>query len=226
MFKRLCPVLPHSHAGATVRLMVAPAIRLFRDDPLIGLVGVRFPVELRVDGIEPSVPSTWPTIEGRLEYVGGRLLYMPPCADYQQDVAMDIAFALRSWSEEHHEFIVGGNEAGMKLGGNVRAADVAVWRAADVGERTGRVRSVPPVLAVEVAGEDEEEHVLKDKAQWYLDNGVAVVWLALPESREVLVVTTGGEGRFCRGERLPRSDVLPGLEPEVAALFAQLDRRP
>jgi Uma2 family endonuclease len=207
-----------------VRVMVAPAVRLFRDDPTIGLVGVRFPVELRAEGADVSRPETWPAIDGRLEYVGGRLLYMPPCADTQQDVAIDVAFVLRSWSETRREFIVGGNEAGMKLGSDIRAADVAVWRAADVGERTGKVRAVPPVLAVEIAGEDEEESVLRDKARWYLDHGVSVVWLVLPETRELVVISASGEGRFSRGERLPVNPALADLEPEVGRLFAQLDR--
>src|SRR5262245_1148158 len=104
--------------------MVAPAIQILPDEPRIGLVGVRFPVELGSEGIVPLPPSTWPAIDGRLEYVGGRLLYMPPCADTQQDVAVDTAYILRGWSEQSPEFIVGGNEAGMKLGGDVRAADV------------------------------------------------------------------------------------------------------
>lgn len=204
--------------------MVAPAIRLFSDDGHIGLVGVRFPVELRTDGLEPERPSTWPEIEGRLEYVGGRLLYMPPCADFQQDVTMDVAFVLRSWSEAHPEFVVGGNEAGMKLGGDVRAADAAVWRAIDVKQRSGRVRSVPPLLAVEVSGEDEEELVLREKARWYLEHGVSVVWLVLVDSREVLVLTRSGEARRGLGDRLPPENHLPGLEPTVVQLFAQIER--
>src|SRR6187455_504716 len=150
--------------------MVAPAIQLFSDDHHLGLVGVRFPVELRAERFTPEQPSTWPKLEGRLEFVGGRLLYMPPRADNQQDVAMDVAFVLRSWSETHPEFVVGGNEAGMKLGGDVRAADVAVWRAEMATPRSGRVRGVPPVLAVEVSGEDEAEQVLRDKARWYLQH--------------------------------------------------------
>jgi Uma2 family endonuclease len=204
--------------------MVAPAIRLFPDEPHLGLVGVRFPVELRTEGIDPEQPSTWPRLEGRLEYVGGRLLYMPPCADFQQDVAMDVAFVLRSWSEGEPAFIVGGNEAGMRLGGDIRAADAAVWHAADARERHGRVRTTAPVLAVEIAGEDEEEQVLRDKAHWYLEHGVHVVWLVLPDSREVLVVTADGERRCGRGDRLPPADLLPGLAPQVDELFAQLER--
>lgn len=204
--------------------MVSPAIRLFPDDPHIGLVGVRFPVELRAEGVDPLQPSTWPKIDGRLEYVGGRLLYMPPCADYQQDVAVDVAYVLRSWSEHHPEFIVGGNEAGMKLGGDVRAADAAVWRAAEAGVRSGRVRTVAPVLAVEIAGEDEGEGALRDKAGWYLRQGVRLIWLVLPDTREVLVISSDGERRLGRGERMGTTESLPGLEPEVARLFAQLDR--
>jgi Uma2 family endonuclease len=149
---------------------------------------------------------------------------MPPCADFQQDVAMDVAFVLRSWSETRPDFVVGGNEAGMKLGGDVRAADVAVWRTVDARERSGRLRATPPVLAVEIAGEDEEERVLREKARWYLDHGVAVVWVALPEMREVIVINAAGEGRFGRGDRLPENPLLPALAPAVASLFAQLDR--
>src|SRR5687768_438963 len=188
--------------------MVAPAIRLLPDDSRIGLIGVRFPVELRAEGSELSEPSTWPAIDGRLEYVGGRLLYMPPCADYQQDVAMDVAFILRSWSEQRQEYVVGGNEAGMKLGDDIRAADVAVWRASDVRERSGRLRAIPPVLAVEVAGEDEDERVLRDKARWYLQHGVTTVWLVIPETREVVVLNPAGEHRFSQGQVLPANDHL------------------
>jgi len=204
--------------------MVAPAIQLFPDDHHIGLVGVRFPVELRAASFAPEQPSTWPKLDGRLEFVGGRLLYMPPCADYQQDVAMDVAFVLRTWSERHPEFVVGGNEAGMKLGGDVRAANAAVWHASTATPRSGRVRSAPPVLAVEVSGEDEEEQALRDKARWYLEHGVKVVWLVLPDTREVLVLSATGETRLALGQTLPANEQLPYLQPAVAQLFAQLDR--
>ena len=209
---------------ARLNRMVAPAIRLFPDDPHLGLVGARFPVELRTHGFDPEQPSTWPDVPGRLEYFGGRLLYMPPCADTQQDVAMDVAFVLRSWSEQHAEFVVGGNEAGMKLGNDIRAADVAVWRASDVHPRRGRVRTGPPVLAVEVSGEDEDEATLRIKARWYIDHGVSVVWLVFPDSREVLVLTESTETRHGLGDRLPEHEDLLGLAPAVDRFFVQLGR--
>lgn len=192
-------------------------VRLMRDV-------VRFPVELRTpEDFDAAQPQTWPSVDGRLEYVGGRLLFMPPTGDVQQDVVVDVAYVLRSWSKSRAEFVVGSNEAGMILGGDTRGADGAVWRRADLGERTGGFRRVAPVLAVEVAGRDDEETALTDKAAWYLSHGVEVVWLVLPASREVVVVDAAGSSRYGREDVLPPRDALPGLQPAVRELFAQID---
>ena len=199
------------------------AVKLLGDDDIrLRRAGVRFPIELRPEGIRADDPTSWPAVDGRLELVDGRLLYMPPCADVQQYVAVDVAFALRSWSERHPGFLVGANEAGMKLGGDVRAADVAIWRQAEVGVPRGGLQQVPPVLAVEVAGQDEDESVLRLKARWYLDRGVQQVWLALPQSREVVVLTPEGEARYASGDRIAARPELPDLSPDVDHLFAQL----
>ncbi len=205
-------------------VMVEAAVKLLDDDTIVlRRAGIRFPVELRPAAFDPSDLSTWPEAEGRLEWVGGRLLYMPPCADVQQDVAADVIYLLRSWSESRNEFVVAGNEAGMKLGKDIRAADAAVWRRADVGLPIGKLRRTPPVLAVEIAGEDEDEQILRDKARWYLANGAAIVWIVLPEQREVLVLQHERVRRCAHSERLPEASQLPGLVPEVDQFFVQLD---
>jgi Uma2 family endonuclease len=205
--------------------MVEPAIKLLDDDSVVlRRTGVRFPLELRPAGFRAEEPATWPAADGRLEWVEGKLLYMPPCADIQQDVAVDVVHLLRTWSEANPEFVVGGNEAGMKLGADIRAADAAVWRRAEVGPSVGRVRQRPPVLAVEVAGQDEDESVLRNKAEWYLRNGTGLVWLILPDSREVIVMRSDGESRHGQGEQLVEHALLPGLSPLVNRFFTQLDR--
>lgn len=184
---------------------------------------VRFPIELRQpSAMKADDPSTWPRVDGRLELVEGRLLYMPPCADFQQDVAVDVVFILRSWSETQAGFVVGANEAGMLLGGEVRGADAAVWRAEDASERTGRLRRTPPLLAVEIAGEDEGESELRAKADWYLGHGVASVWIVLPRSLEVIVMGKTSEQRHGLGDQLAAHPALPGLVPNVARFFAQI----
>ena len=185
---------------------------------------VRFPVELEPpEGFRPEEPASWPRIDGRLEWVGGRLLYMPPCGGIQQGVSVSVVGILDRWQEERPDFFVGGNEAGMMLGKDVRGAEGAVWRRDAVLPLTARYIRVPPILAVEVGGREEGEPELRAKAQWYLAHGVAVVWLVLPKSRDVLVVTAGGESRHRPGERLPPHPALPGLEPAVERFFRQLD---
>src|SRR5262245_27490189 len=128
---------------------------------------VRFPVELEVPpGFDPDEPATWPHVEGRLEYVQGRLLFMPPCGDLQQGVATGVAVVLGTWAEEHPEFFVGTNEAGMRLGKDTRAAEGGVWRRSELGSLTGKFIRVIPILAVEVAGEADGEVELREKATW------------------------------------------------------------
>lgn len=202
--------------------MAAVAVQLNPRDGEVVLRGVRFPVEMRHPGFDPDVPETWPVIVGRLEYVDGRLLYMPPCADTQQYVAVDVVHVLRTWSEAHPDFVIGSNEAGMKLGGDIRGADAAVWRRADVGAPKGRFQVVAPILAVEIAGEDEDERDLLPKAKWYLDKGTLVVWIVLPESRGVVVATAAGSARYGSEAALPEVAELPGLSPDVARFFRQL----
>ncbi len=121
--------------------------------------------------------------------------------------------------------MVGGNEAGMYLGGDVRAAEAAVWRRADVGSASGRPETVAPLLAVEVAGQDQGEPELRTKAQWYLDHGVSVVWLVLPHGREVVVVTPSRSSRHGPSGTLPAHPLLPDLTPSISAFFAQLDAK-
>jgi Uma2 family endonuclease len=185
---------------------------------------VRFPVELQPPpGFDPERPETWPQIAGRLEHWEGKLLYMPPCGDVQQDTMADVVITLGSWVRAHREFVLATNEAGMRLAGATRAADVAIWRRSDLGHRTGGLRRQPPVLAIEVSGEDENESSLVDKAHWYLSVGTTVVWLVLPEERAVMVITASGAKRYTAGMALDEHPLLPGLRPNVGEFFTQLD---
>ena len=187
---------------------------------------VRFPVELvPPPGFDPERVETWPQVAGRLEWVEGRLLFMPPCGDLQQHTVADIVISLGGWVRAHPEFTLGTNEAGMRLGDATRAADAAIWRRTALGDPRWGLQRVPPVLAVEVGGQDEPEGMLREKAQWYLRAGVAVAWLVLPEERAVVVLTPKGESRHGAGERIPAHPALPGLTPLVDEFFLQISSR-
>lgn len=189
-------------------------------------VAVRFPLELPVpDGFVVDEPATWPHTEGRLEFIGGKLYYMPPCADLPQDTSIDVATCLGNWQRQNEAFVVGGNEAGMVLGGESRGADAAVWRRSDVGQHRGKFRRVPPILAVEIQGQFEDEVELRQKAAWYLDHGVEVVWLLFPSEPRMVVLTATNEQQMGVDGSVPAHPSLPGLEPEVAELFHQIRSR-
>jgi Uma2 family endonuclease len=193
-------------------------------ETVVPRAAVSFPLRLpEPEGFDPERHETWPHVTGRLEYVDGSLWFMPPCGDDQQYTTADVVTELNLWRRLHPEFVVGTNEAGMKLGADVRGADGAVWRRADLGERTGGFHRVPPVLAVEVAGIDDTVEMLRNKARWYLAHGVEVVWLLVPDERTVIVITAGGEQVFGPGDVIPERRALPGLTPRVADLFRQLD---
>jgi Uma2 family endonuclease len=188
-------------------------------------IAIDLPLELPPPpGFDPTCAETWPAVEGQLEYVDGKLLFMPPTGDEQQYTCLDLYGVLSHWLDSHPDFRVGGNEAGMVLGGATRGADAAVWRRVDTTEVTGGFQRVPPVLAAEVAGKYDEDDALRAKAKWYLDHGVEIVWLVFPKRREVQVLTAAGEATFRLGEQLSEHPALPGLAPVVDALFRQLSR--
>ncbi len=198
-----------------------------RYDEVISLPrAVRFPVEMVPPaGFDANRLETWPKVVGRLEYVDGRLLFMPPCGDFQQDTVTDVVITLGAWIRRHPDFLLGTNEAGMRLGDATRAADAAIWRRADLGAYDGRLRRVSPILAVEVAGADEgdSETALREKAKWYSSVGVSVAWILLPERREVIVISSEKEARYSRDEAIQAHPALPELGPKASELFFQLN---
>jgi len=179
----------------------------WREMTVVPRAAISLPPPLPIPpGFDARNLATWPQVEGRLEYTEGRLQFMPACA--------------------HPEFVVGSNEAGMLLGGDVRAADAAVWRRADLGAvASNALPRVAPLLAVEVAGRDEDRDAMLEKARWYLDRGVATVWIIVPRARTVSVVDAAGITDHGYGAVLPEPRGLPELSVRVDALFDQLDGR-
>jgi len=195
------------------------------DDVVVLPRAVRFPVEMiPPEGFDAERLETWPRVAGRLEWVDGRLLFMPPSGDLQQDTTTDVVITLGGWVREHPGFVLGTNEAGMRLGGATRAADAAIWRRSDLGSYTGGLRRVPQILAVEVAEatQGDTEELLREKASWYHGVGVEAVWILLPESREAIVSSPGHESRVSGDDRLPEPPGLSGLQPRARELFAQI----
>lgn len=186
----------------------------------------RLPIELEPpEGFDPRDVLTWPDVTGRLEYVGGRLLYMPPCGNEQAATAARVSFLLEKWRGDRREILVASNESGMIFGEDVRAPDVAIWRRRDLEAPLRPVFALSsPLLAVEVAGRrpEDAEAALREKSEWYLRSGTATVWIVLPATGEVIAIDREGQRRCGVGERVPGPRDLPDLSIEVSEIFAVL----
>ena len=64
-----------------------------------------------------------------------------------------------------------------------RVADIAVWRAGNIGER---IPTVPPFLVIEILSPEDRIVRMQEKIQEYLSIGVEWVWLIDPEERKAL----------------------------------------
>lgn len=80
----------------------------------------------------------------------------------------------------------------------------------------------PPDLAIEILSPDQPMARFSDKIQFYLLNGVRLVWIIDPIDRTVAVLAPGREPRILSaGDTLDGGDVLPGFSVAVDDIFAQ-----
>ena len=84
-----------------------------------------------------------------------------------------------------------------------------------------------PDLAVEIQSPSDSRRKMLRKAQAYLENGTALVWLVQPKRRGVEVCRMGEDADIQTeflgpGDRLSGEDILPGFELDVSKLFNAL----
>ena len=91
-----------------------------------------------------------------------------------------------------------------------RVADVAVWRAGDIGER---IPAVPPFLAIEILSSEDRMVRMQPKIQEYLSIGVEWIWLIDPEEKKAI----------CYSQKNPPGVVCDLLKTENPAIELPLD---
>lgn len=98
-----------------------------------------------------------------------------------------------------------------------RVADIAVWRAGNIGER---IPTVPPFLVIEILSPEDRMVRMLPKIQEYLSIGAEWVWVIDPDERKALIYSqatpTGSLSEVLRTGNpdleIPLSDVLPARE--------------
>lgn len=93
-----------------------------------------------------------------------------------------------------------------------RVADIAVWRAGNIGDR---VPVVPPVLVIEVLSSEDRIIRVQTKIQEYLSIGAQWIWLIDPQEKQAI----------CYSQRTPAGapcDVLRMENPHIEIPLEQV----
>ena len=86
-----------------------------------------------------------------------------------------------------------------------RVADIAVWRAGNIGER---IPTVPPFLVIEILSAEDRMVRMQPKIQEYLSIGVEWIWLIDPEEEKAI----------CYSEKNPTGILCDALKTENPAI--------
>ncbi|MEO7650756.1 MAG: Uma2 family endonuclease [Bryobacteraceae bacterium] len=160
----------------------------------------------------------------RYELRHGELVEMAKPRLVHNRVVAEIFFWLKAFSHQHpgfgeaispeNEFIVGSPD-------NILVPDAAFIRASRISQIDPRQR-IPgaPDLAIEVLSPSQSYEETRLKAKEYLADGCQVVWIFLPETREVHVAAKDALMRILTtADTLSCPDLLPGFSVAVSEIF-------
>ncbi|RIK40310.1 MAG: hypothetical protein DCC55_15390 [Chloroflexi bacterium] len=137
-------------------------------------------------------------------------------------VTSNFIYALSAYNRQHKLGRV-GTEVRHRLPGdalNSRLPDISFSRSRRPLVREGSVPEMPD-LAVEIKSPSDTVRKMREKAAYYLENSVRLVWLVFPEQRIVEVYTPDGEVEILvEGDLLDGDEVLPDFSFPVAEIFA------
>jgi Uma2 family endonuclease len=82
-----------------------------------------------------------------------------------------------------------------------------------------------PLVAIEILSPDQRWPEFLSKVQFYLLNGVRLVWIIDPDTSTITVQKPGEEAIvLSTGDTLDGSDVLPGFSMNVDEIFAEAEQ--
>jgi Uma2 family endonuclease len=159
------------------------------------------------------------------ELVRGEVIELSRPTKIHGRVCINVGFVLETYARQRRKGYVVGNDSGVILERDpdtVRGPDVALYEDAQkFVELHPKYGEVPPRLAVEVLSPNDKVKLINRKILDYLKNGVEVVWLVDPESRNVIVYRRDRAPYAVEeNEELTGDDILPDFHCRVADLFS------
>ena len=162
------------------------------------------------------------------ELIDGQLVERPPMGRKADAVAANRIFtSLQVSSRPHRLGVVNGAQGSYQIFPDapkkVRIPDVsfARWettsRGAGIEEGHGKIA---PDLVVEVISPNDLAVEVAEKVRDFLNAGVSLVWVANPDTNDVLIYRSDGTVALLRsGDVLDGGDVLPGFQCPISELF-------
>ncbi|MEZ4865475.1 MAG: Uma2 family endonuclease [Caldilineaceae bacterium] len=156
-----------------------------------------------------------------LELINGKIVEKMPTEERGM-IASNINIELGSFVKRHKVGRV-GIEVRHQVHSdslNSRLLDISFTRAQRPVVKRGGVPHFPNI-AIEIKSPDDSVKQFRDKAEYYLANGVELVWLVYPQQRMVEVYSLDGDVEILfEGDLVTGGEVLPGFELPVAEIFA------
>ncbi len=160
------------------------------------------------------------------ELIDGQLVERPPMGRKADAVAARILRLVGNHVDLHHLGVINGAQGSFQIfpenPKKVRIPDVSFTRRerlhqGQVAEGHGKIA---PDLVVEVISPNDLAVELAEKVRDFLDAGVSLIWVANPDTNDVLVYRSDGTVALLRsGDVLEGGDVLPGFECPILELF-------
>jgi Uma2 family endonuclease len=160
----------------------------------------------------------------RQELVKGVVIAMPPPSTYPGVCCNRIGRKIGNFADERNLGFVANNDSGVILERDpdtVRGPDVAFWSRERLPELPAQgYVGIAPDLVVEVLSPSDLFPRVLRKVQQYLQAGVRLIWIVVPDDRSVTIFRPGAP-EVILGERdtLTGGDVLPGFTCLVGELF-------
>jgi Uma2 family endonuclease len=162
----------------------------------------------------------------RYEIIDGELIVTPSPVPRHQLLAVRLTLRFGSFVEAHRLGQIWGDRVDIKLGEGEALVipDLSFIRRDRLGIVGPTAIDGVPDLVLEILSPSTRHRDLGEKMALYARYGVTEYWVVDPEARSVRVLILTGD-RYEALEQpagVARSRVLPGLEVDVAALFAEL----
>jgi Uma2 family endonuclease len=159
----------------------------------------------------------------RLEFIDGAVIDMVS-SDVSSRLALRLGGIIDAYATAHTLGYVTGADGGYRIGADDMIPDCAFVsrqrREKPLGEAYA---TVVPDLVVEVKSPSDTHTALVAKALKYLEAGVSMVLVVLPERRRVEAFTADDIATYGVGDMVDLNVVLPGLTVALDALFAGLE---